>query len=137
MGPGDTARLYHRLTAYSAGMDFPAPPADHPLVLQDFVANDFARWPLDFKAYADGLPAVELPREWPRVGVSAAAALAGAQSPQPLDLSTLGRVLFLSAGVVRVAERANRPVPRFRAAGSAGRGLPPGAVAPGPAGRRG
>src|SRR4051812_34194014 len=86
MAPGDTARLYHRLTSYSAGMDFPSPPADHPLVLQDFVSNDLARWPFQSKAYPDGLPRVELPRDWPPVVVSATAALAGASAAAPLDL---------------------------------------------------
>src|SRR3954466_12947065 len=100
---GDMARLYHELTSYSAGMDFPAPTADHPLVLQDFVSNDFARWPLQSKDYE--LPRIELPREWSPVGVSATAALAGRHSTTPLDLQALARLLFLSAGVVRTSAR--------------------------------
>jgi SagB-type dehydrogenase family enzyme len=124
MAQGDTARLYHRLTSYSAGMDFPAPPADHPLVLQDFVSNDLARWTFQSKAYPDALPRVELPREWPRVAVSATAALAGASAPAPLDLPSLARVLFLSAGVVRTTERPDGRAILFRAAGSAGGRFP-------------
>src|SRR5690349_750467 len=119
-----SAREYHELTSYSAGSDFPAPPADHPLVLQDFVANDFARWPYQVKAYEDGLPKVVLPREWPSVGVSATEALAGGHNRTPLDLNALARVLYLSAGVVRVAERPDRPTFYFRAAGSAGGRFP-------------
>src|SRR4051794_2893090 len=119
-----SAREYHELTSYSRGSDFPAPPADHPLVLQDFVANDFDRWPFSIKAYEDGLATVVLPREWPTVGVSATEALAGVAKATPLDLNALARVLFLSAGVVRVGERPNRPSDYFRAAGSAGGGFP-------------
>ena len=73
------ARLYHALSSYKLGDDFPAPPADHPLVLQDLVTNDFAIWPYPYKRYAEDLPRTPLPRE----------------------LSGLGRVLYLSAGVVR------------------------------------
>src|SRR5262245_24213295 len=119
-----SAQLYHELTSYSAGSDFPAPPADHPLVLQDFEANDFARWPYQVKAYEDGLRTVSLPREWPAVGVSATEALAGSFNPAPLDLDALARVLFLSAGVVRIGERPNKPTNFFRAAGSAGGRFP-------------
>mgnify|MGYP001271631682 CR=1 FL=1 len=92
--------LYHALTSYAAGDDFPAPPADHPLVLQDLVTNDFARWPYPYKRY-----------ERPRV-------------PLPRELSGLGRVLHLSAGVVRVTEKPGRPKQLFRAAGSAGGRFP-------------
>ncbi len=42
MAPGDTARLYHRLTSYSYVPPGVWPtPVDHPLVLQDFAPNDF------------------------------------------------------------------------------------------------
>jgi hypothetical protein len=122
MAPGDTARLYHRLTSYSAGMDFPAPPADHPLVLQDYVSNDLARWPFQSKAYE--LPRIELPREWAPVGVSATAALAGRSAAAALDVSALARVLFLSAGVVRTSDRPDGRTILFRAAGSAGGRFP-------------
>ncbi|MBE2318634.1 hypothetical protein DVA67_021830 [Solirubrobacter sp. CPCC 204708] len=97
---GDAARLYHALSAYKAGDDFPATPADHPLVLQDLVTNDFARWPYPYKRY--DLPRVPLPRE----------------------LEGLGRVLYLSSGVVRTTQRPGRPNVLFRAAGSAGGRFP-------------
>ena len=45
MAPGDIARLYHELTNYGPEKDFPPKAADHPLVLQDFVANDIPTWP--------------------------------------------------------------------------------------------
>ena len=96
------ARLYHELSSYRLGDDFPAPPADHPLVLQDLVTNDFAIWPYAYKRYAEDLPRTPLPRE----------------------LSGLGRVLYLSAGVVRTTEREGRPKYLFRAAGSAGGRFP-------------
>ena len=126
MAAGDTARLYHRLTSYGPEDDFPAKPADHPLVLQDFVPNDFARWPAACKAYPDGPRVVELPREWPPFQAPATAVLAGGHdaAPAPLDLATLGRLLHLSAGVVRVLEREDRPILLFRAAGSAGGRFP-------------
>jgi hypothetical protein len=94
------ARLYHALTSYSAGDDFPAPPADHPLVLQDLVTNDFSLWPYAYKRY-------DLPR-----------------TPLPRELDGLGRVLFLSSGVVRTTQRKGRPKQLFRAAGSAGGRFP-------------
>ena len=100
MAAGDTARLYHALTSYKAGDDFPAPPADHPLVLQDLVTNDFARWPYPYKRYE------------------------GPRTPLSRELSGLARVLFLSAGIVRTTEREGRPKHLFRAAGSAGGRFP-------------
>src|SRR5262245_58784318 len=104
MVDGDTARLYHRLSSYKEGDDFPAVPADHPLVLQDLVTNDFARWPYAYKRYADDLPRAALPRD--------------------LSADPIARVLFLSAGVVRTSQRAGRPLQLFRAAGSAGGRFP-------------
>jgi hypothetical protein len=110
MALGDTARLYHRLTSYeSEGWDWDVK-ADDPVVLQDFVPNDFATWPAACKAYPDGLPVVALPREWPET--------------DGLDLAALARVLYLSAGVVRVVEREDRPTLLLRAAGSAGGRFP-------------
>ncbi|RKQ91881.1 hypothetical protein C8N24_1714 [Solirubrobacter pauli] len=104
MVDGDTARLYHALTSYQDGDDFPAPPADHPLVLQDLISNDFATWPYPYKRYADDLPRFALPRD--------------------LSQDPLARLLFLSSGVVRTAQRENRPQQLFRAAGSAGGRFP-------------
>lgn len=126
MAPGDTARLYHQLTSYAAGDDFPAPPADHPLVLQDLVANDLATWPWPCKRYPDDLPRVALPREWPEVPAAATAVLAGraAGTAAAPDLPALARLLYLSSGVVRTVEREGRPRMLLRAAGSAGGRFP-------------
>ena len=55
MDDGDMARLHHRLCSYGPAKDFPPTPADHRLVLQDFVANDFDRWPAHCKIYPEGL----------------------------------------------------------------------------------
>ena len=89
MAAGDASRLYHELTSYKLGDDFPAVPADHPLVLQDLVTNDFALWPYPYKRYPDYLPRTALPRE--------------------LDQDPLARLLFLSSGVVRTTQREGRP----------------------------
>jgi hypothetical protein len=125
MAAGDTARLYHELTSYSPEREFTVPIAD-PRILQDFVANDFATWPAPCKAYPPGLPAVELLRSWPAESVPATAVLAGraAAAPAALDVPALARLLHLSAGVVRVAERPGRPTLLLRAAGSAGGRFP-------------
>ncbi len=123
MAPGDTARLYHRLSSYEPAREFLVP-IDDPRVLQDFVGNDFATWPAACKAYPPGLPAVELPRDWPPVPVSATASLVGALASQPLNLASLARLLYLSSGVVRVVEREDRPTLLLRAAGSAGGRFP-------------
>src|SRR4051794_21023170 len=125
MPPGETARLYHRLTSYTPDREWTTP-VEHPLVLGDFVPNDFERWTLAYKAYPDGLPVVELPREWPPVAVSATQVLAGQaeRAPAPIDLSALARLLHLSAGVVRVVTREDRPTLLLRAAGSAGARFP-------------
>jgi hypothetical protein len=131
MAPGDTARLYHRLTSYSYVPDDEWPttagpaPVDDPLVLQDFVPLDLRSVPAPCKAYPPGLPVHELPRAWPPVDAPAIAVLAGghAATPAILDLPGLARLLHLSAGVVRVSERAGRRW-LFRAAGSAGGRFP-------------
>lgn len=125
MEPGDTARLYHELTSYVPEREW-TDPIDHPLVLQDFEPNDFALWPPSHKVYPDGLPVVELPREWPAVEVAATVVLAGGASAPvaPLDIPSLARLLHLSAGVVRVVEREGRPRLLLRAAGSAGGRFP-------------
>jgi SagB-type dehydrogenase family enzyme len=125
MAPGDMARTYHELSSYAPEREFMVPIGD-PRVLQDFVANDFARWPAACKAYPPGLPVVELPREWPAVEAPATAVLAGRRTTAPcaLDLPALARLLHLSAGVVRVVEREDRPTLLLRAAGSAGGRFP-------------
>jgi SagB-type dehydrogenase family enzyme len=125
MAPGDTARLYHRLTSYEPGREWTTA-VDDPRVVQDFVANDLATFPALCKEYAAGLPVVELPRSWPAGGGSATAVLAGGYSAPlaTLDLPRLARILHLSAGVVRVAERTDGRRYLFRAAGSAGGRFP-------------
>jgi hypothetical protein len=124
MTSGDAARLLHRLTSYEPSREWTTP-VDDPRVLQDFVPNDPDTLPAPWKAYPPGLPAIELPREWPSVEAAATDVLAGRnEAPgKDVDLAGLARVLFLSAGVVRVAERAGRPF-FFRAAGSAGARFP-------------
>src|SRR3954454_22456767 len=110
MAPGDTTRLYHRLTSYQAeGWDWDVK-VDDPLVLQDFVPNDIATWPAACKTYAEGLPVVALPREW--------------GGSEGLDLAALARLLYLAGGAVRVVEREDRPTLLLRAAGSAGGRFP-------------
>jgi SagB-type dehydrogenase family enzyme len=101
-------------------------PIDDPRVLRDFVANDYATWPAPCKSYPDDLPAVELPRDWPEVAAPATAVLAGRHRAEAarVDLGALARVLYLSAGVVRIAERVDRPTLFLRAAGSAGGRFP-------------
>jgi SagB-type dehydrogenase family enzyme len=93
MAPGDSARLYHRLTAVS-------PETLEPLVL------DLPTFPAPCKVYPGGLPEVPLPAEWP--------------PPGRLDVAALARILHLSAGVVRTSRRPDGRVYHFRAAGSAG-----------------
>src|SRR3954454_10425888 len=101
MAPGNTARLYHRLTS-----DEPALPED-PRVLKGFRRNVLADFPARCKAYPPGLPVVALPRAWSADGAATTAVLAGAPAAAParLDLPRLARLLHLSAGVVRLVER--------------------------------
>ena len=124
MARGDTARVYHRLTSYEPDREWTTP-VDDPLVLQGFVSNDWGTLPAPCKAYPDGLPVVELPRTWPAVAAPATAVLAGRHvaAPAQLGLPALARLLHLSAGVVRVAERHGHRF-LFRAAGSAGGRFP-------------
>ena len=82
MAAGDTARLYHELTSYTPEREWTAP-IDDPRVRQDFVPNDFERWPAPCKAYPPGLPAVELPRRWPAVAAPATRVLAGRHTAAP------------------------------------------------------
>jgi SagB-type dehydrogenase family enzyme len=121
MAAGDSARLYHRLTSYDSGREWDAP-VDDPRVLRDFQPNVLATFPATCKMYPAGLPVVELPRSWPSEGGSATAVLAGRHTSPParLTLEGLARLLHLSAGVVRLAERSDGRRYRFRPAGSAG-----------------
>ena len=123
MAPGDTARLYHRLSSYSGAPDADWPtPIDHPLVRQDFAPNHRPTFPAHHKAYPDSLPSVALPAVWPLVHAPTMDLLAGRHTPaaRELDLEGLARLLHLSAGVVRVAVRRDGRRFLFRPAGSAG-----------------
>ena len=123
MTPGDTARLYHRLSSYSGDPRAAWPtPIDHPLVRQDFAPNHRPTFPAHRKVYPDSIPTVELPTAWPPVHAPALDVLAGrhASPARKLDLAGLARLLHLSAGVVRVAVRRDGRRFLFRPAGSAG-----------------
>jgi hypothetical protein len=113
------------LTSYEPSRDWTVP-IDDPRVVQDLEVNDLDRLPLFFKAYADDLPRVPLPRELPTTTATAVSVLAGTAKVDPtaLDLQQLSRLLHLSAGVVRTGQhRTGRTFP-FRAAGSAGARFP-------------
>ncbi|HVE98816.1 MAG TPA: nitroreductase family protein [Mycobacteriales bacterium] len=117
------AGLLHRLTSYVPTRDWDTP-ADDPRVRHDLVPNDPATLPPPMKAYAAGLPVVDLPRDLPDPRVPATAVLAGLPTPSlPLDAAQLGRILFLGAGVVRTVQR-NGNLLLFRASGSAGARFP-------------
>ena len=108
--PGDTARLYHRLSSYAyVPGELDPRPADHALVRQDFIRNNLPTFPAPFKAYAPGLPRVALPRRWPSPRIGATSVLAGMLAPasNPPDVMQIARILYLSAAVVRFAERAD------------------------------
>jgi SagB-type dehydrogenase family enzyme len=123
MAPGDTARLYHRLSSYTGAPDDEWPtPIDHPLVRQDFAPNQRPTFPAQRKDYPDSLPAFALPATWPPVHAPTLELLAGrhASVARELDLEGLARLLHLSAGVVRVAVRPDGRRFLFRPAGSAG-----------------
>jgi SagB-type dehydrogenase family enzyme len=116
-------RLIHRLTSY-VDNDWTAAQPDERLV-HDFEPNDRTHRPQFYKRYAAQLPRVALPRDLRPAPASALEVLAGTAdvAPSPLDLSALGRVLFLASGVTRTSEyRGNRMI--FRAAGSAGARFP-------------
>ncbi len=114
----------HRLTSYEPGRDWDEP-IDDPRVLQDLVINDLDRLPWFYKRYERSLPRVLLPRDLPTTTAPAIEVLAGTAhtSGVPLDLRQLSRLLHLSAGVTRTAERPYATW-LFRAAGSAGGRFP-------------
>jgi hypothetical protein len=116
--------MLHRLTSYEPGRAW-TEPVDDPRVVKDLEANDLARLPWFFKRYASSLPTVALPRDLPRTTASAVEVLAGtaAVAHEELDVPHLSRLLHLSAGVVRTAERPYGTY-LFRAAGSAGGRFP-------------
>jgi nitroreductase len=117
-----TQRL-HRVTSYAAGGDWEAPP-DDPLAVLGFEPTDIETHPWFFKRYDSSLPRLELPRDLPATSTSAVEVLAGAEVPPgTLDLWQLGRLLYLSAGIVRTTEHVWGTF-SFRAAGSAGGRFP-------------
>ena len=101
------------------------PPVDDPRVVHGLAANDLDRLPWFYKRYDDRLPRIELPRDLPPTTASTVEVLAGsADVPRrELDLPQLGRLLHLSAGVVRTSPRRYGDH-LFRAAGSAGGRFP-------------
>ncbi len=123
--PAETAtHLLHRLTSYEGLADWDGAARDERLV--DVVPQDPATLPYWWKRYDDGLPRIPLPERLPTTTAPATAVLAGtADVPRAeLDLPQLARLLFLSAGVVRIGQRpGGRRIP-FRAAGSAGGRFP-------------
>jgi hypothetical protein len=117
-----TQRL-HRVTSVAPGDDWEAPP-DDPLAVSGFTPTDISTLTWFYKRYAQDLPRIELPRELPPTTPSTIDVLAGADvAPGTLDLAQLGRLLYLSGGIVRTSERAFGTW-YFRAAGSAGGRFP-------------
>ena len=114
----------HRLTSFEPERDWSGPAVDDPRVVE-LETDDLTRFPWFYKRYAEPLARVELPRELPSTAAPAVAVLAGIAdiAPTELDLPQLSRLLHLSAGVVRTAER---PFTTwlFRASGSAGGRVP-------------
>ncbi|WP_370381518.1 hypothetical protein [Catenulispora sp. GAS73] len=91
---------------------------------QDVVSCDPARRTPTVKSYGSELERTALPRELPVSGAAALAVLGGVSAAAtPVDLAGLSRLLFLSAGVVRTAEREEGTM-LYRAAGSAGNRFP-------------
>ena len=115
----------HRLTSYEPGREWDAA-IDDPQVVQDLTANDPARFPWFYKRYPGELPRIALPRELPTTAAAAVGVLAGTAEvgQEELDLAQLGRLLYLSAGVVRTLTNRSGILLLFRAAGSAGARFP-------------
>ncbi|MDQ4068989.1 MAG: SagB/ThcOx family dehydrogenase [Actinomycetota bacterium] len=102
MNDGTAARDYHRLTVH------PRRRAHDRRLVRDFEPMDPRRRPLQGKVYP-GLELMSLPRQ-----------VATPDRYGALDPMLLGRLLFLSAGVVRVLDSPALGEMWFRAAGSAG-----------------
>lgn len=114
-------QLLHRLTSYSADLEWDQPQADERLV-HGFTSNDLNHRPYYYKRY-EGTRRW-LPRQLPPSAAAATEVLAGAElPPAALDQPGLARLLYLSAGVTRTAERNGHRF-LFRAAGSAGARFP-------------
>jgi SagB-type dehydrogenase family enzyme len=121
---GTVTQTLHRLTSYDADREW-TEPGDDPRIVGDLEVNDLTRFPWFTKRYAAELPRVELPRELPPTSASTIEVLAGTSDvpATDLDLLSLSRLLHLSAGIVRTAERPYATW-LFRAAGSAGGRFP-------------
>src|SRR3954454_22127686 len=121
----DTAtQTYHRLTSYAPGPEWDVP-LDNPRLLQDLETNPIARLPWFYKRSPGSLPRIALPRELPTTTAPAIDVMAGTAdvASEAVDLPHLARLLHLSAGVTRTAERPYTTW-LFRAAGSAGGRFP-------------
>lgn len=117
--------LLHRLTSYNPDRPWDEP-VDDPRIRQDVVSCDPERRTPTVKSYPSELPRTALPRTLPVSSEPALAVLAGGVAGADgaeLDLAGLSRLLFLSAGVVRTAEREDGTM-LYRAAGSAGNRFP-------------
>lgn len=135
-----TTEALHRLTSYEPGRAWDAA-VDDPRIVQGLKTNDFERITPLVKQYAATLPRVPLPREFPSTRDPVLDVLAGNADPAAtgLDPAGLGRLLFLSAGVVRTRTLEDGFVYLFRASGSAGArfplelyvAIPEGGIAPG------
>ena len=117
-------QTYHRLTSYAPGIEWDKP-IDDPRLLQDLETNVIEKLPWFYKRYRSGLPTIALPRDLPSTTAPALGVMAGTADvpPNAIDLAQLARLLHLSAGVTRTAERPYATW-LFRAAGSAGGRFP-------------
>lgn len=125
MAGGEIVRVYHELTSARSLDDWRAPVGD-PRVMGAFETDVLERFPAACKSYPEELPIVALPRCWGSGAASATSVLAGrcARPVATLDFARLARVLHLSEGVVRLAERDDGRKYMFRASGSAGGQFP-------------
>ena len=111
------ALAYHALTTHGSPNRFVSSDAR---VVRDFRPMQPNRRPPQFKRY-DRLPVVELPRDLDDVDAPATSVLSGGSGRAlPVNVATLSRLLFYSAGVVRYTDETPWGRVWFRAAGSAG-----------------
>ena len=123
-GVETATQTYHRLTSYAPGLDWDKP-QDDPRLLQDLETNVIEKLPWFYKRYPPGLPTIALPRDLPPTSAPALQVMGGVVDvpAQDADLAQLARLLYLSSGVTRTAERPYATW-LFRAAGSAGGRFP-------------
>jgi SagB-type dehydrogenase family enzyme len=117
-------QTYHRLTSYVPGLEWDKP-LDDPRLLQDLETNVIEKLPWFYKRYPQSLPTIALPRQLRPTTAPALAVMGGVADIEPsaADLPQLARLLHLSGGVTRTAERPYATW-LFRAAGSAGGRFP-------------